>query len=56
MDAEILTLLSLDNHQHNVRLDGIDAPENAQPFGRTSQQQLDQWAQRRVQLIRLDQI
>lgn len=30
----------MDNRQHKIRLDGIDAPESGQPFGRASKQHL----------------
>jgi len=35
-DGDSITLLDADNRQHKIRLDGIDAPELAQPFGRAS--------------------
>lgn len=39
-DGDTITLLDVDNRQHKIRLDGIDAPESGQPFGRASQQHL----------------
>ena len=39
-DGDTITLLDLDNRQHKIRLDGIDAPELGQPFGRASKQHL----------------
>ena len=39
-DGDTITLLDVDNRQHKIRLDGIDAPELGQPFGRASKQQL----------------
>ena len=39
-DGDTITLLNVDNRQHKVRLDGIDAPELGQPFGRASKQHL----------------
>ena len=39
-DGDTITLLDADNHQHKTRLDGIDAPESGQPFGRISKQHL----------------
>ena len=35
-DGDTITLLDVDNRQHKIRLDGIDAPELGQPFGRAS--------------------
>lgn len=32
-DGDTLTLLDDSNRQHKIRLEGIDAPESAQPFG-----------------------
>jgi len=39
-DGDSITLLDADNRQHKIRLDGIDAPELGQPFGRASRQHL----------------
>ena len=39
-DGDTITLLDVDNRQHKIRLDGIDAPELGQPFGRASKQHL----------------
>jgi len=39
-DGDTITLLDADSRQHKVRLDGIDAPELGQPFGRASKQHL----------------
>ena len=39
-DGDSITLLGADNRQHKIRLDGIDAPELGQPFGRASKQHL----------------
>lgn len=39
-DGDTLTLLDDGNHQHKIRLAGIDAPELRQPFGRASRAQL----------------
>ena len=39
-DGDTITLLDVDNCQHKIRLDGIDAPESGQPFGRASKQHL----------------
>jgi len=35
-DGDTITLLDADNRQHKIRLNGIDAPELGQPFGRAS--------------------
>ena len=35
-DGDSITLLVADDRQHKIRLDGIDAPELGQPFGRAS--------------------
>ena len=39
-DGDSITLLDANNRQHKIRLDGIDAPELGQPFGRASRQHL----------------
>ena len=39
-DGDTITLLDVGNRQHKIRLDGIDAPESGQPFGRASKQHL----------------
>ena len=39
-DGDTITLLDADKRQHKIRLDGIDAPELGQPFGRASKQHL----------------
>lgn len=39
-DGDTITLLDAENRQHKIRLDGIDAPELGQPFGRASKQHL----------------
>ena len=39
-DGDTITLLDVENRQHKIRLDGIDAPELGQPFGRASKQHL----------------
>ena len=39
-DGDTITLLDVDNRQHKIRLDGIDAPESGQPFGRASKKHL----------------
>jgi len=39
-DGDSLTLLDQDNIQHKIRVDGIDAPELRQPFGRAAKQGL----------------
>ena len=36
-DGDTLTILDGSNRQHKIRLNGIDAPEKAQPFGERQQ-------------------
>jgi endonuclease YncB( thermonuclease family) len=43
-DGDTITLLDADRLQHRIRLDGIDAPEKAQPFGDRSRQSLRELA------------
>lgn len=39
-DGDAITLLDAANRQHKIRLDGIDAPELGQPFGKASKPNL----------------
>lgn len=39
-DGDTLTLLDANHQQHKIRLSGIDAPENHQPFGARSKASL----------------
>jgi endonuclease YncB( thermonuclease family) len=39
-DGDTITVLDSSNHQHKIRLMGIDAPEKKQPFGERSKQAL----------------
>jgi endonuclease YncB( thermonuclease family) len=39
-DGDTITVLDTTNHQHKIRLMGIDAPEKKQPFGERSKQAL----------------
>ncbi len=43
-DGDTITLLDGSNRQHKIRLSGIDAPENSQPFGRASKRALSDCA------------
>ena len=44
-DGDTITVLDATNTQHKIRLQGIDAPEKAQPFGQKSKQSLSQMVQ-----------
>lgn len=39
-DGDTLTLLDSNRTRHRIRLDGIDAPERAQPYGQRARQSL----------------
>lgn len=39
-DGDTITILDANRVQHRIRINGIDAPENAQPFGERSRQNL----------------
>lgn len=39
-DGDTITVLDVDRQQHKIRLQGIDAPEKAQPFGQRSKENL----------------
>jgi len=39
-DGDSVTILDLDNRQHKIRLNGIDAPERGQPSGFRSKENL----------------
>ena len=39
-DGDTLTVLDSNHHQHRVRLQGIDAPESVQTFGKVSKHHL----------------
>lgn len=43
-DGDTLTVLDEKNHQHKIRLSGIDAPEKSQPFGQRAKQSLSDLA------------
>ena len=42
-DGDTVTVLDASHVQHKVRLEGIDAPEKAQPFGQRSKENLSRW-------------
>lgn len=39
-DGDTITVLDADRRQHKISLQGVDAPEKAQPFGERSKQNL----------------
>jgi micrococcal nuclease len=39
-DGDTITVLDADKHQHKIRLEGIDAPESGQPFGKQAKKAL----------------
>ena len=39
-DGDTITVLDAERQQHKIRLQGIDAPEKAQPFGQRSKENL----------------
>jgi endonuclease YncB( thermonuclease family) len=43
-DGDTLTLLDASKQQYKIRLEGIDAPESGQPFGKRSKQSLSDLA------------
>ena len=43
-DGDTLTIITLENQQHRIRISGIDAPEKAQPFGNRSKQNMERMA------------
>ena len=47
-DGDTITVLDSDRKQHKIRLAGIDAPENRQPFGERSKQHLSTLAFRKT--------
>ena len=42
-DGDTVTVLDASHVQHKVRLEGIDAPEKAQPYGQRSKENLSKW-------------
>ncbi len=42
-DGDTITVLDDNKTKHKIRLQGIDAPEKAQPYGQKSKQSLNQW-------------
>lgn len=47
-DSDVLLLKAADGREHRIRLNGIDAPELQQPFGRESQELVQQLLRGRV--------
>lgn len=39
-DGDTVTVLDAAKNQHKIRIDGIDAPERAQPFGQRAKEQM----------------
>lgn len=39
-DGDSVTVLDADYKQHRIRINGVDAPENSQPFGERSRQNM----------------
>ena len=39
-DGDSITIIDVDRTQHRIRINGIDAPEKAQPFGERSRQNM----------------
>lgn len=51
-DGDTITVLDASKTQHKIRLEGIDAPEKAQPFGQRSKEHLsDQVFGRQVEVV-----
>jgi micrococcal nuclease len=50
-DGDTITVLDQDNHQHKVRLSGIDAPERKQPFGTVAREVLGELVQARDAVV-----
>lgn len=40
IDGDSIAILDIERKQHNIRINGIDAPEKAQPFGDRSRQNM----------------
>ena len=55
-DGDTLTILDASNTQHRIRVDGIDAPEKAQPFGDRSRRSLGELAHEREAVARCPKI
>jgi endonuclease YncB( thermonuclease family) len=50
-DGDTLTMVDTGRRQHKVRLAGIDAPENGQPFGNQAKQSLAALAAGKVVIV-----
>lgn len=55
-DGDTVTVLDAQRVQHRVRLQGIDAPENRQPFGQRSRQYLAAMVHNQEVVVRVDKI
>ncbi len=52
-DGDTITVLTADNVQHRIRLNGIDAPEKYQAFGGKARQHLDNMVYRKQVTVTL---
>lgn len=55
-DGDTVTVLDAQRVQHRVRLQGIDAPERRQPFGRQARMFLSDLVLKREVVVRVDKV